>query len=440
MRARRSDQSGWIVLLVVLALLGVGIALLGSASNFSVAKLNRRESTISALAKAKEALLNYTISRDDVTSGSRPGEFPCPTLVAPGAPTYGDPAGGCTTRRIGRLPWKALGVPELFDSNGEPLWYALSTRFNTSVTYVNSSSKGDLVVYAADGTTPQQSEAVAVIFSVGAPVGNQNRSNTVSAPCAAASGTLMLRNTCADNYLDTAAGRANSSNAGPFISAQITDTFNDMLVYISASEFIPRIESRIEKALTRTISAYYGMTGYYPYAAYYSDAISVSADDQANCADSTFSGRFPQNISIGTLVPISAAPCVGLKEWADVPTADRLPAWFFINHWNLSTYYAVGKAYVKGGLKTCGVAGDCLTVDGDTSVQAVFILPGIPTSSPLQIRPTEAPQTNASEGLNINNYFEDPQNRQGWAAPNDFVYKLDLSKLPSSDHVIPIKN
>jgi type II secretory pathway pseudopilin PulG len=439
-RLQLSNQGGWFVLLVVLAMLGVTIAIVGVGSNFSAAKINRREATISSLAKAKEALLNYAISRDDVGGGSRPGEFPCPTLVAPGTPSYGDPAGGCVTFRIGRLPWKALGIPELFDESGEPLWYALSIKFNKSVTYVNSSSVGDLVVYAADGLTLQQKEVVAVVFSAGSPMGNQNRSKTDSAPCAATGGTIIVRNICADNYLDAVAGRANFSNTGPFISGPATSSFNDSLVYVTTTEFMPRIESRIAAALIRTINSYYAMTGYYPYAAYYSDATAVSENSQANCAYATFSGRFPQNISVSGLVPVAAAPCVGLKEWSDVPSTYQLPTWFFINHWHLSTYYAVGKAYVKDGLKSCLVLGDCLTVDGDTSVQAVFILPGIPTSTPPQIRPTEAPRTNISAALNIKNYFEDLQNQQGWDLPNDFRYKLDTSKLPSSDHLIIIKN
>jgi hypothetical protein len=429
MRSWRSSQSGWMVLLIVLSLLGVAVVLIISASRGKSAKLIRSEASILALAKAKEALLGYAISRDDFASGARPGEFPCPTLVAPGTSSYGDAAGGCVTRRVGRLPWKTLGIPELFDESGEPLWYALSTKFNASATYVNSSSRGDLTIYTADGVTLQQTEAVAIIFSAGSPVGSQNRSPTETAACVAASSAMIARNMCADNYLDATGGRNNASNAGPYIVAVSGSNFNDKLALILASDFIPRIEDRVAQALTKTVNAYYAKNSYYPFAAFYSDAIDPSPSNQANCAANTFSGRFPQSISYPGLQPIPPRlPCVDLQEWQNVSASDRLPEWFFANQWYLSIYYAVGKAFVNGGSKACISLGDCLSVDGDNSVQALLMLPGTPL--PGQIRISSS----------LNDYFEVAENLEGWPTSVNYRYTATSVMLPSRDRLIPIKN
>jgi len=437
MKLRKSNQGGWIVFLVILALLGISLAVFSDATNYSAVKLSRREATISSLAKAKQALLAYTISRDDGPGAARPGEFPCPTADAPNTPSYGLAASGCTTIKIGRLPWKTLGIPELFDGSGEPLWYALSSKFTTTITHVNNGSRGDITLYGADGITPEQTEVVAVIFSSGAPIGNQNRSPTDLMTCAATSALSVARNLCPDNYLDAASGRNNASNEGPFIAAVAGKTFNDDLVYITTGEFMPRIEQRIAKMLTRMLKTYYSSNSYYPYAANYADATQTLRTNQANCEANTFSGRFPENVSGPAFPPVSNKSCTGLQEWP-VGLPDALPDWYFGNRWNLSTYYAVGKAYVKNGTNKCLNPGDCLTVDGESTIQAVLILPGTPTSA--QVRPNYSPVQNLSAGLNISNYFEKSANQQGWATADDYVYESVTSNLPSRDLVILIKN
>ncbi len=436
MKSRQRKDEGWIVLLAVLAMLAITIAFLGAAANNNTAKLERRDLTAAALAQAKAALLAYAISRDDEGGGSRPGEFPCPTLVAPGAIGYGVSANGCVTRRIGRLPWQTLGIPEIFDATGEPLWFALSTKFNPTVPIVNSSSRGDLTVYAANGVTALQTEVVAVIFSVGAPVANQNRSATASAPCLATSGTTISRNICADNYLDTVSGRNNATNAGPYVSSAANNSFNDSLIYITTSDFIPRIEERVAKAVARTAKAYYTQFGYFPYAAYYSDAATEPLrKNQANCNDLNFSGRFPEDISIFSSPPVSLQRCTGLKEWADVAVPNQLPTWYFVNRWNLSTYYAVGKAFAYGGSKVCGPLGDCLTVDADSNVRALIMLPGVPLVT--QNRTSNSPPYNSNS---LSDYFEVSENLEGWPTLVNYFFKADVTGLPSSDRVIAITN
>ena len=382
-------------------------------------KTARSAATATALAKAKDALLSYAIARDEP---GRPGEFPCPTTVAPTAAGYGTSAGACATVRMGRLPWKTLGIEELFDSDGEPLWYAVSNNFRRLSPKINSDTMGDLTVYATGGSIVQANQVVAVIFSAGAPLLGQNRTSTVS--FCATTLTSIAGNVCAVNYLDTSSSRNNATNAGPYIADRPNATMNDQLVYIQTADFMPKIEVRIAAILTRTLNGYYVMNGYYPYAANYAD---IADPNQLNCANGLYAGRLPFNI---TANPLTGMPCTGLAEWPGIATPNSLPTWFTVNEWNTAIHYVIGKAFKKGGTKVCATLGDCLTVDGDSTVQAVFILPGIATST--QTRPP-APSTPAD-------YLEAIANREDWPTPVNYMYVTTSSTLPSRDLVIAIKN
>lgn len=410
-------NNGFVLLLVMLSLMGILGAVFVTSLVGSGEKISRGTHTSVALAKAKEALLAYAIARD---FPGRPAEFPCPTTVGPTNATYGTSAGACATVRIGRLPWRTLGIPELLDGENEPLWYAVSNKFRVGVSKINSDTVGDLTVYAPGGSTVLGNQVVAVIFSAGAPLSGQNRTSLPSF-CATTS-TTIAGNTCAANYLDTGSGRNNATNAGPYVADSSYATFNDQVAYITTSDFMPKIEERIVVILTRALNDYYLTNGYYPYAANYSDFASPGT---LNCANGIHSGRLPFKI---TIAPGTGATCVGLAEWPGFANPANIPPWFALNEWIVAVHYVVGKAFAKGGSKLCGALGDCLTVDGDSTVQAIFILPGIPTSS--QSRPSLIPA----------NYLEAAANLDDWPTPTNYTYVTTAPTMPSRDRVVAIKN
>jgi len=407
---------GFFLLVVLLSLLAILAVLFVTSLASGGSKTQRSASTAVALAKAKDALLAYAITRDDP---GRPGEFPCPTTFGPSAPTYGTAASTCATVRIGRLPWRTLGIPELLDSDGEPLWYAISNNFRPVVSKINSDSLGDLIVYAAGGTVVQANQVVAVIFSAGTPVAGQVRNNA-TAFCATTS-TTIAANICAANYLDSASGRNNATNAGPYIADRSGATFNDQLTYITTADFIPKIEDRIVTILTATLKNYYFLNTYYPYAANYSD---YPWPNELNCANGKYAGRLPLYIAAP---PHTGSPCTGLADWQPVGNPYGLPAWFTGNNWNSAIHYVVSKAFAPGGPKTCIPAGNCLSVDGDPNIPVVFIMPGIPT--PTQTRPSGT----------ANNYLEASANYEDWPVPLNYSYVTTTSTLPSRDRVVAIK-
>ena len=94
----------------------------------------------------------------------------------------------------------------------------------------------------------------------------------------------------------------------------------------------------------------------------------------------------------------------------------------------MDVHYAIGREFKKAGTKVCGPVGNCLTVDADNAVQAIFVLPGIPTSA--QTRPSNNPSS----------YLETPTNLDEWPTPVNYTYATTASTLPSRDRVIAIKN
>lgn len=419
--SRRKRQDGIFLIVAALAMLGVlGVFLVGSFAAGSP-KISRDAITVAALAKAKAALIAYAVARDDP---GRPGEFPCPTTVATTNATYGTSAGACATTRLGRLPWRTLGIQELVDGAGEPLWYAVSTNFRPGVgnPNINTDKPGTLTAYDSNGTTTLATEIVAVIFSPSSPVGTQNRSSS-SAFCTTTS-TTIARNICAVNYLDSSAGRNNATNVGPYIAGAFGATFNDQMTYITTDDFMPKIEGRVVSILSNTLNNYYAVNGYYPYAAKNSDA--VSAQNQLNCVSGLISGRLPRFIAASPTAP--SLPCTALSDWQPVGNPNGLPAWFTSNNWNAAIHYVVGQAYQRGGSNSCVSAGDCLTVNGDSSIQALFILPGIPVSGIVR------PSTLASD------YLETAENLNDFPTPTNYVYVTSSSTLPSRDRVVALKN
>lgn len=264
----RCNKQRGAALMVMLVIMVIGsAAFLVSSLSRPGAQIERDRITIEALAQAKGALIAYAVSRGDVV-GTRPGDLPCPDTDAPPPPgtinnNYGAAEGSCTAGAIGRLPWKTLGISELVDESGEPLWYAISGNFrdaNDNPPPINSDTVGSLDVYDNDGTTlltPAGSKAVAVVFAPGKIIGSQQRSS--------ASGK-----TTATNYLDTGPNSRNNAT-GPFISANKTDTFNDRLIYITTDQLLPAIEKRVAGEIKNQLNAYYSAWHAFPFAAVFND-------------------------------------------------------------------------------------------------------------------------------------------------------------------------
>src|SRR5574343_194927 len=189
-------QRGAALLLFLLVRLGIGAALFFATWNRSAGRLAQERQTQNALNQAKQALIAYATSV--YPSGNvRPGDLPCPDADNDGKKglSCGN-ASGITGQaaRLGRLPWKSLGLPDLRDGSGERLWYAVSNNFkeNTRQLPLNSDTSGSIRFVDSDGNIVP--DVIAVIIAPGPPLQRLN--------AAALQDRTAAGENTATNYLD----------------------------------------------------------------------------------------------------------------------------------------------------------------------------------------------------------------------------------------------
>ena len=291
-------QSGAALMLMLVILMVGTLSLLVSSLGQAGLQNAKNRKTSEALAQAKEALIAYAVS-----NRTRPGNLPCPDLKAPGQGTQDSCSG--IANSIGRLPWKTLGIAELVDADGEPLWYVLSGNFKSVSSIINSDTQGTSSVYDNSGTTLLSSDVAAIVFAPGSTIGSQSRSASINELCTSTS-TIKFQNLCATNYLDTGPNSLNNSAAaGPFIAANKTATFNDRLIYITTENLFATIEKLVSKNIESGIKAMLNtyassaVWGAYPFAAPFVRPSTSTFNGQAGLN----SGLLPiGNIDPGTIL------------------------------------------------------------------------------------------------------------------------------------------
>ena len=127
---RRARQTGFALLLMVVALMGMGGVVLTGFTQQARQELEvqRYQHNQRVLQEAKQALLMFAYNYPQTnTNGIGPGRLPCPDVDNDGTV---DGPGTCD--QVGRFPWAddRLGIQETLDASGERLWYAVSDAFD----------------------------------------------------------------------------------------------------------------------------------------------------------------------------------------------------------------------------------------------------------------------------------------------------------------------
>ena len=167
----RRQRGLTLILMLTILTLGTTYVLVQQMNALSQ-RLGQDRATTDVLAQAKQALIGYAAQYPD-----RPGALPCPDNDNNGwADDQQVPNTDCnqSNERVGRLPWKTLGLPDLRDSAGERLWYALSDSLRNKGV-VNSNSEGQLSVRNGLTDAITDSKVVALIIAPGAPLSGQTR-------------------------------------------------------------------------------------------------------------------------------------------------------------------------------------------------------------------------------------------------------------------------
>jgi hypothetical protein len=311
MNGRRRRPRGFALLLAVVVLLAVAGSWLALKAAAYGSGARREAVSDRALAQAREALIAYAADRP-INASVGPGYLPCPDLDDDGwaEPTCGSQNGDIgQEERLGRLPWKTLGLPDLRDGYNERLWYAVSSKHKGLLNCAASHACVDMSPDAAlgtitvrdpsgvlihDGTSTDlyevdRSGALAVVIAPGPPLAEQQR-DCAPGQCDESRRCLTdpprLAAKCHPaNYLDKApggednadfvdrndpAGRPRNTNGfvhGPVFAPGGALAVNDRLAAIGYRDAMPRVMKRVALEVAHCLSFYAGRpenAGRYP--------------------------------------------------------------------------------------------------------------------------------------------------------------------------------
>ncbi|MGH8222319.1 MAG: hypothetical protein ACREQZ_05040 [Woeseiaceae bacterium] len=232
--------------------LGIAWFAVGALGKAPIGIAERETKTGLALHAGKKAILGYVAHYAARTAGvgsAEPGQMPCPeALDSLGGPDEGVAmACGNGTATLGRLPWKTLGIDQLRDGDGEPLWYVLSQGFRAAP--INF------------GTPPQLpfdgASVVALIIAPGRPLNTTGLAGPPPPGCAAVNQQVATRNTVAPpgvpalvpgNFVEC--GNA----AGVYANVGTSAWSNDRAIAITAAEWQDAIAGAIADRLQRQVA------------------------------------------------------------------------------------------------------------------------------------------------------------------------------------------
>jgi type II secretory pathway pseudopilin PulG len=408
--AKTTQHGAALMIMIVIMVVGVASILVGVLS-FSALKNARQERSSAALVQAKDALIGYAVkvlvSSSDIACASssncpRPGDLPCPDTDNDGdAESSCGSADGSSGQnlRLGRLPWKTLGLPDLRDGSGERLWYAVSNNFknNTRTTCNNSSligclnsdTAGNITVYDSAGnimnTANTSTGAVAVIIAPGEALQRQGSSSMQDR----SSGGINT----ASNYLDIATVGGTTEDNANFVDGSATNGFmqgpvldstgrtlaNDQLLVISESQIIPLLERRVAAEVKSCLIEYAALPqnrgpspnqGYYPWAT----AVTFSGGQYVyNDTDRLEFGHIPDSLFFRTCTDTGGTSCNTTSQgggmnnnWGTVCTLNNSNWWV---NWKELVFYGLAHSLRPHNLTHDHVCpGDaCLTVNPPSS-------------------------------------------------------------------------
>jgi len=412
-RAKARQHGAALIVMLVIVVMGAAAALVGSLSTTAL-KSARQETTAAALAQAKDALIGYAITYGDTYSGEVHGYLPCPDTGGSAEGSAAPPCGNKNVSRIGRLPWKTLGLSALRDGDGECLWYAVSGTYknNPKTDLMNWDTLGLFEALDASGTTVAQ-DVVAVIWLPGSVLGSQNRAPDGTAP-------ICGGNYTATNYLDSDGTLNNgtvsaSANATTQFRLTSSSQINDRLIYITRqdlwnamlkrNDFMTILATMTQKAAE--CIADYGRRNSgglgdkrLPWSGrLYPDSSGYLTDVNYDDEDGRMAGRLPYRVNTSdsnTSNQISSpyyqlasgSSCLGGSTWTTY-----YPWW---TNWKDHLYYALAYNFrPNSGSTACGT---CLRVNGSGNYAAVVMFAGKPLAG--QTR------TTGSDHLDLNNYLE----------------------------------
>src|SRR4051812_6696885 len=260
----RSRQRGYfaVILLSVLVMGSAWYTVSGLKTAAMAAKGRSDARTGIALRSAKDAVLAYVAMTAATTSELYPGRLPCPEKLSRGATSaegQSAEATDATCDPVGRLPWKTLGVDQIRDGYGEPLWYAVSTGTWAYSTVGNALTiNPGLANQLCYDDTTCANKVVAVIIAPGLAI-NTSNAGTPPSGCSAVNQGVATRNSslAVANFLECGNAGGSYVSVGPtsFSAGQgaVVEWSNDRTISITAAEVMSAIAGPIADRLQRQV-------------------------------------------------------------------------------------------------------------------------------------------------------------------------------------------
>lgn len=229
-----------LLIFATVLVLGVAWYALSALGKAPVARAEREIKTGLALQQGKQALLAYVAQYAARPDSAEPGQMPCPesaTLTNPGESSTSCSA---TAVVVGRLPWKTLGIDQISDGDGEPLWYMMRGFRDPPI---NFGTAGQL---AHNGNA-----VVAMIIAPGRPQNTASVPGTPTAGCTKQNQMVAARNSAplsAANFIECALGTGSVTVPGDATWS------NDRVIAITADEWADAIAGAIAHRLQREVA------------------------------------------------------------------------------------------------------------------------------------------------------------------------------------------
>ncbi|MGP1716612.1 MAG: hypothetical protein ACTS9Y_05475 [Methylophilus sp.] len=326
-------QGGIIAWIILLLLSGIGGVVL-QASFQHQPRQAALHKTMAALALAQQALLAYA----NQPLGSTPCDMNCPRpgdLPCPDRNNDGDAESSCSnTARVGRLPWKTLGLGDIRDGSGERLWYAVAERYknNPRKSPLNSDTPGSWIVRSAEGVSWDATQGNAVVAVIIAPMQPLVREDGWAQQRDIASSDL------AKHYLDVSelgdnANAVENADDG-FVQASASAHFNDVVWPVTATTMHRHMQQQVLAELKRALRCTLNSCVSFPLAAAVADSSCLGAGtlSRGQCLPATSGlGRLP--LDAGAHWPLAVQ---------HILDGDARHHWFQQNGWRELVFYQPG--------------------------------------------------------------------------------------------------
>lgn len=377
------------MIMVIVMVTGLTALLVRSLSIVDI-RNERQAKTSAALAQAKDALIGYAITYGDTHVGQVHGYLPCPDIDGSngeGSSSISPACGLQNVSKIGRLPWKTLGLGPLRDGDSECLWYAVSGTYKDTpkTGLMNWDTNGQFQAYAADGTRldSNNNQIVAVIFAPGMARDGQNRSGSGAPICGGNYNASAYLDSSTTHSINNANINTVASAVSKFIQGENDGEVNDRMVFITRQDLWNAMLKRSDftqrlRDMTRAVAeclASYGRNNNNPdnYSLPWPAPVSLVGDyaDKENYRDdNTYAGRVPHQIytsKIGSNNNMSGYRLMTSGNGLNCPHYDatpndeleRLYPWW--SNWKDHLFYALSYEYQPRFSDTHS-CGDCVQI------------------------------------------------------------------------------